>query len=246
MIDSYKQLIVWQKSVKLVELIYKLTERLPKNEEYCLSSQMRRAAVSIPSNIAEGYKRKGLGEYLNFLSIADASTAELETQIIITKKLYPGLDFKDAELLLEEVQKMLITLIKKLGFKKILNPKPLTLNPNNDGQAVVISVLIIGFLLSVALTLSLLFIPKIRASSEISKSSAALYAAESGLEWCLYVNRKSPPQPTPSPPIMANNATFLNGKVNPPVPLTSADCLIPPLKILGTYQGISRAFEISF
>jgi hypothetical protein len=117
-----------------------------------------------------------------------------------------------------------------------------SLPTSEDGQAVVIAVLIVGFLLSVALTLSSLFIPKIRASSEISKSSAALYAAESGLEWCLYVYRHS----DTTAPTMANSATFLNGKVNPPAPLTSADCLIPPLKILGTYQGISRAFEISF
>ncbi len=115
-------------------------------------------------------------------------------------------------------------------------------NSTQDGQAVVIAVLIVGFLLSIALTLSLLFIPKIRASSEVSKSSAALYAAESGLEWCLYVNRHG----DTAAPTMANSANFLNGKVNPPVPLTSADCLAPPLKVLGTYQGISRAFEISF
>jgi type II secretory pathway pseudopilin PulG len=113
---------------------------------------------------------------------------------------------------------------------------------SQDGQAVIIAVLIVGFLLSVALTLSLLFIPKIRASSEIKKSSTALYAAESAIEWCLYVNRHS----SVTAPVMANSATFLNGKVNPPVPLTSADCLTPPLKVLGTYQGISRAFEISF
>ena len=113
---------------------------------------------------------------------------------------------------------------------------------NENGQALVISILIVGFLLSIVLTLSSLFIPKIRASSEISKSSAALYAAESGLEWCLYVNRHSDvPQP-----IMANSATFLNGKVSPPAPLTAADCSATSIKVLGTYQGISRAFEISF
>lgn len=112
----------------------------------------------------------------------------------------------------------------------------------DSGQAVIIAVLIVGFLLSVALTLSLLFIPKIRASSEISKSSAATYAAESGLEWCLYVNRHG----VTTAPVMANSANYQNGKVSPPVPLTSADCLAPPLKVLGTYQGISRSFEISF
>lgn len=240
MIDSYKQLIVWQKSLKLVELIYRLTEKLPKNEEYCLSSQMRRAAISIPSNIAEGYKRKGLGEYLNFLSIADASAAELETQIVITQKLYPRLDFKETESLLEEVQKMLITLIKKLGFKKTLNPKPSTLNPGQRGAAVLISILLVGVLLSIVLTLSLIFTPKIRASSEVKKSSAALYAAESGLEWCLYIYRRG----AVAAPVMSNGASYVNGYTGNP--LVAGDCSAATIKVIGTYQGISRAFEISF
>ena len=79
---------------------------------------MRRAVVSIPSNIAEGYKRRTLGEYVHFLGIADASTAELETQVIITKDLYKNIDFTKAESLLEEVQKMLIVMIKKLNAKR--------------------------------------------------------------------------------------------------------------------------------
>lgn len=78
---------------------------------------MRRAAVSIPSNIAEGYKRKNLGEYIQFLSIADASTAELETQIIISKDLFPAINFSKTEQMLVEVQKMLIVLIRKLRTK---------------------------------------------------------------------------------------------------------------------------------
>ena len=105
-IQSYKQLKVWQKSIELVKEIYKSTEGFPKSELYGLVSQMRRAAISIPSNIAEGYKRKGLSEYLQFLRIADASAAELETQIIIAKELYKDLNFSKVESLLEEVQKM--------------------------------------------------------------------------------------------------------------------------------------------
>ncbi|MFA4827500.1 MAG: four helix bundle protein, partial [Candidatus Shapirobacteria bacterium] len=81
-------------------------------------SQMRRAAVSIPSNIAEGYKRRNLGEYIQFLSIADASAAELETQAIIAKELYSNVDLALAEPLLEEVQKMLIVMIKKLSANR--------------------------------------------------------------------------------------------------------------------------------
>lgn len=82
---------------------------------YTLSSQMRRAAISTPSNIAEGYKRKGLGEYLRFINIADASVAELETQIIIAEKLYPDINYETAKGLHTEVQKMLFVMIKKLS-----------------------------------------------------------------------------------------------------------------------------------
>lgn len=117
-VASYKDLIVWQKSMAVVKEVYSLTEKLPKIEQYSLSNQMRRAAVSIPSNIAEGYKRKGLGEYLYFLSVADGSAAELETQLYIVKDIYPSIETQRILLLLEEVQKMLMAMIKKL------NPKP--------------------------------------------------------------------------------------------------------------------------
>lgn len=93
---------------------YIITKELPKEELYGLSSQMRRAAISVPSNIAEGYKRKNRGEYLQFLSIAEASIAELETQFIILKEVYEDIDVSAAEELLQEVQKMLFVLIKKL------------------------------------------------------------------------------------------------------------------------------------
>jgi len=117
-IQSYKQLKVWQKSIDLVKEVYKLTAQFPKSETYGLVSQGRRAAVSIPSNIAEGYKRKGLSEYLKFLRIADASAAELETQIIIAKGLYKNLDFSKVESLLEEVQKMLSVMIRELATRR--------------------------------------------------------------------------------------------------------------------------------
>lgn len=117
-LESYKGLIVWQKSIELVREVYISTGTLPKTEVYNLVSQMRRSSVSIPSNIAEGYKRKGLGEYIQFLSIADASAAELETQTIIVKQLYPGVNLEKVLLLLEEIQKMLMTMIKKLSQKR--------------------------------------------------------------------------------------------------------------------------------
>jgi four helix bundle protein len=121
MIKSYKGLKVWQRSIELVNETYKVTEQFPKTEQYGLISQMRRAAVSIPSNIAEGYKRRGLGEYVQFLSIADASAAELETQVIISKDLYKKVNFSKMESLLEEIQKMLFVLIKKLRAKRNLS-----------------------------------------------------------------------------------------------------------------------------
>ena len=111
---SFKQLKVWQKSVTLVTQIYKDTDNLPKKEIYSLTSQIRRSAISIPSNIAEGYKRKNIGEYLHFLHIAESSAAELETQLIIMNNIYPELNIKESQVILEEVQKMLFVLIKKL------------------------------------------------------------------------------------------------------------------------------------
>lgn len=118
-INSYKDLIVWQKSMDLVEEIYLLTTKFPKEEIYGLTSQMRRAAVSIPSNIAEGQLRKNLKEYLQFLRISSESAAELETQIMICKKLpkLKILDYNKSENLVNEIQRMLNVLIRNLEAK---------------------------------------------------------------------------------------------------------------------------------
>lgn len=83
MINGYRDLIVWQKSMDLVDEIYKIIKLLPQEERFALSDQMRRSAISVPSNIAEGYERKSKKEYLQFLSIAKSSRAELETQLYI-------------------------------------------------------------------------------------------------------------------------------------------------------------------
>lgn len=122
MLNSHKELIVWQKSITLVKDIYRLTSNFPKNELYGLSSQMQRAAVSIPSNIAEGYSRKNTKEYLQFLRIAYGSATELETQIIIAEDLYKDIDYKATAFLLEEILKMLNTIISKIKIN--LNTKP--------------------------------------------------------------------------------------------------------------------------
>ncbi|MBI3421129.1 MAG: four helix bundle protein [Candidatus Sungbacteria bacterium] len=117
-IQSFKELIVWQKGIQLVKVIYIATRKLPREETYGLTSQMRRAAVSIPSNIAEGKKRKTKKDFLQFLRVANGSAAELETQIIITIDLYREVDFTVASSLLTEVQKMLATIIAKLEASK--------------------------------------------------------------------------------------------------------------------------------
>ena len=84
---GFKDLIVWQKSMALTKEIYVLVKRLPKEELYALSDQMRRAAVSIPSNIAEGQGRTSPKEFAHFLSIANGSKAELETQLLLCVEL---------------------------------------------------------------------------------------------------------------------------------------------------------------
>lgn len=113
-IAAFKNLYVWQKSVELVKDIYKLVQLLPQYELYGLVSQMRRSSLSIPCNIAEGKRRKTRKEFLQFLRIADGSAAELETQIYIARQVYSDIDFSKTSALLEEVQKMLMVLIKKV------------------------------------------------------------------------------------------------------------------------------------
>lgn len=108
-IYTYKDLIVWQKAMDLVTAVYELTEKYPKSELYGLTSQIRRSAVSIPSNIAEGRRRGSQKDFRQFLIIAYASGAELETQIEIAKRLPfgSGLNSDKVDGLLNEVMKML-------------------------------------------------------------------------------------------------------------------------------------------
>lgn len=115
-LKSYRDLIVWQKSINLVVIIYTLTRDFPKEEIYGLSSQLRRAAVSIPSNIAEGRYRGSKKDFIRFLRIAFASGAEIETQIEIAKRLekMKNLNFKTVQSLLSEIMRMLNAIIKKL------------------------------------------------------------------------------------------------------------------------------------
>ena len=116
---SYKDLEVWKKSMELVKLIYILTKKLPKEELYGLVSQMRRSAVSIPSNIAEGQSRKSSREFIQFLTIARGSKSELETLLYITKELYPidGEEIKLSMDLLSDIGRMINGLISSIADK---------------------------------------------------------------------------------------------------------------------------------
>ncbi|MCR4614902.1 MAG: four helix bundle protein [Clostridiales bacterium] len=116
-VSNYRDLVVWQKSMDLVEETYRLIKILPKEELFLLSDQMRRAAVSIPSNIAEGQQRNSTKEFAKFLSIAKGSNGELQTQFMICVRLkYLTQSQVEAALSLsEEVGKMLTSLIGKLS-----------------------------------------------------------------------------------------------------------------------------------
>jgi four helix bundle protein len=114
--SSYRKLIAWQLAMKLCVQVYKLISDLPKDEKYGLSSQIKRAAVSIPSNIAEGHNRMGKKEFLHHLSIARGSLGELETQLLLGKEL----EFITEEKLLpvwdicQELGRVLTGLVKSL------------------------------------------------------------------------------------------------------------------------------------
>jgi len=115
-VKNYRELIVWQKAMDLVEMIYQVTRQFPKEELYGLTSQIRRAAVSIPSNVAEGQARQSTAEFRNFLSIAQGSRAEVETQLMIAQRL-GYLSQEKAEQILnisEEIKRMIYSLTAKL------------------------------------------------------------------------------------------------------------------------------------
>lgn len=118
--ETHKSLIVWQKSIALVTAIYNCTKSFPKEEMYCMVSQIRRAAVSIPSNIAEGCARRNTKEYIQFLYVSLGSAAELETHMVISSNLNfiakSETDKLHSEL--EEIIRMLTGLIKSLSHRK--------------------------------------------------------------------------------------------------------------------------------
>jgi len=123
MLKNYKELKVWQKSYQRCLEVYKISAGFPKDEKFGLTSQIRRAVVSIPSNIAEGYGRKTTADYLRSLYIAYGSNCELETQIMLSGDLdYIGREIAETIMdKISEVERMLKGLIKSLE-EKHLNP----------------------------------------------------------------------------------------------------------------------------
>ena len=117
--QSYKDLVVWQKGISLAKLIYQVSASFPAEEKFGLVSQMRRAAVSIPSNIAEGRARHTTGEFIQFISHAEGSAAELETQIILAVELAfcAKNDVIAAYKTVDEIRRMLNALRRKIAAR---------------------------------------------------------------------------------------------------------------------------------
>lgn len=115
--QGYRDLVVWQKGISLAREIYLLTRSLPADEKFGLVSQMRRAAVSVPSNIAEGQARHTTGEFIQFISHAEGSVAELDTQLTLCQdlKLLNSQETANATNLVDELRRMLNGLRRKLS-----------------------------------------------------------------------------------------------------------------------------------
>lgn len=112
---THKDLLVWKRSIQFVTNVYKLTAGFPENERYGLSSQLRRAAISIPSNIAEGAARGSSKEFIRFLFISRASAVEIETQLVIAENLgFKNSEAKHLDRELNSISKMISALINKL------------------------------------------------------------------------------------------------------------------------------------
>jgi four helix bundle protein len=113
---NYRELIVWQDAIKIAKAVYKLTEKFPKHENYALTDQIRRAAVSVPSNIAEGQAMKAPGDFRRFLHIAFGSLAEMDTQLVLAQE-FGYLVIEDIESMdkqIQELRKKLYALINSL------------------------------------------------------------------------------------------------------------------------------------
>lgn len=112
--ESFKDLVVWQRAMQLSVAVYKLTSSFPAAEQFGLTNQLCRAAVSVPSNIAEGYGKATRGEYILFLGHARGSIGEVQTQLLIAHEVGFGLKEKMQEALSNEVGRMFVVMIRKL------------------------------------------------------------------------------------------------------------------------------------
>jgi four helix bundle protein len=119
-VRNYRDFIVWQKGIELAKETYRITERFPAGERFGLTSQVQRAAVSVPSNIAEGQSRRSTGEFRQFLFQALGSLAEVDTQLVIAHELgyLKAGDSDVAEALVEELRKMTYTLVNRLPERR--------------------------------------------------------------------------------------------------------------------------------
>ena|SRR5438128_2020013 len=118
--QSYKDLVVWQKGISLAKVVYRLPQNLPPEEKFGLVAQMRRSAISIPSNIAEGQARHTTGEFIQFISHAEGSVAELDTQLILSVELRFCDNFSAAPAfeLIDELRRMMNVLRRKLASRQ--------------------------------------------------------------------------------------------------------------------------------
>jgi four helix bundle protein len=112
--SDYRDLVVWQKGIELAKVVYSLTQKFPPAEKFGLTSQMRRAAVSIPSNIAEGNARQSRRDYVHYLIVARGSLAELDTQLVIARELKMISDTDPLRAQIQEMARMLQSLIRRL------------------------------------------------------------------------------------------------------------------------------------
>ncbi len=117
-VKTFRDLVAWQKGIELVKMVYRVTETMPAEERFGLTNQIRRAAVSIPSNIAEGHARQARPDYLRFLRIARGSLAELATQLEIAVQLNMIPSHDALNLMLEEMDRILQALIRSLERMK--------------------------------------------------------------------------------------------------------------------------------
>ena len=116
-VRSHRDLVVWRKALRLAGDVYRITRHLPSEERYGLASQLRRASVSVPSNIAEGAARGRPADFVNALRIARGSLAEVETQLQIAAQVTPGLDLGETLSLVRDIERMLSGLISSLSSR---------------------------------------------------------------------------------------------------------------------------------